>query len=362
MIKRLSVLIVWLTTLGGAYLLGQRHGALPLNITPTAPLENAAGSLAQRSLQSEHDSVKAADADADLMAVRDWDALASRTLARGNLENLLNLADSLAADGRTEDAIELLNALLRRDVSHRALFVLSDVYMMDGQMQAALEPLFRILDYPETPEVADRARQRLNLIINTIEQQLSNAQDVAGLLAFFEMLAAREPGYDRHRYRLAHWLAKTGDPIKASELLQQVGSVGVSDAEREQLANEISAASRQLPFEREGNGYFADVSVSGMPYQATRQLRLLVDTGATTTSLAEDSLKAMGARQLDRRVRVATANGVTEMATYRLNTLEVGDLEVSDLVVLGLADPPRGVDGLLGMDVLDRLPKAVGTP
>lgn len=353
---------MWLTTLGGAYLLGQRHGARPPDITPNALTESGTLSFEQRSLTSERNSEQAADAAADLVAVRDWDALASRALAQGNLENLLNLADSLAADGRTTDALELLNVLLRLDVSYRALFALSDVYMMDGQLQASLEPLFRILDYPETSEVADRARQRLNLIINTIEQQLSNAQDMAGLLAFFEMLADREPGYDRHRYRLAHWLAKAGDPITASELLQQVGSIGVSDAEREQLANEISAASRQLPFEREGNGYFADVSVSGMPYQATRQLRLLVDTGATTTSLAVDSLKAMGARQLDRRVRVATANGVTEMPTYRLNTLRVGDLEVSDLVVLGLADPPRGVDGLLGMDVLDRLPKAVGTP
>lgn len=355
---------MWLTTLAGAYLLGQRYpaGSLDSASGSAAPAYRGTDSANAPPVRGARDSVKAADADADLVAAGDWDELASRNLARGNLEKLINLANALAADGRTSDAIALLSAYLQLDTSSQALFALSDVYMMDGQMKTSLEPLFRILDYPETLEVADRARQRLTLIINTLEQQLSNAEDIAGLIALFEMLASREPGYDRHRYRLAHWLIRAGDPITAEELLQQVGSVGVSDAERAQLAGEISAASRQLPFEREGNGYFAPVSVSGTPYQAVRELRLLVDTGATTTSLAVDRLTAMGARKLAGRVRVATANGVTEMSTYQLSTLRVGDLEVSDLVVLGLPEPPRGVDGLLGMDVLDRLPKAVGTP
>jgi clan AA aspartic protease (TIGR02281 family) len=91
-------------------------------------------------------------------------------------------------------------------------------------------------------------------------------------------------------------------------------------------------------------------------------VRLLVDTGATTTGISVALLQRLGARQLNRQVRVNTANGVTQMAMYRVSGLRVGNIEIADLEVLALPDPPHGAAGLLGMDVLDQLPKAVGTP
>jgi predicted aspartyl protease len=59
---------------------------------------------------------------------------------------------------------------------------------------------------------------------------------------------------------------------------------------------------------------------------------------------------------------VQTAGGVIESEVHRVTDLEIGALRLDSLSVLVLDGPlPRGVDGLLGMDVLSRFPGEPGT-
>jgi len=143
-------------------------------------------------------------------------------------------------------------------------------------------------------------------------------------------------------------------------VFREVGYVGVTEADRAALAREFRVAEAPLPFERVGSGYYADATVGVR--RGERPLRLLVDTGATVTGIAADVLDRLGAERLDRGARVGTASGTVLMPTYRLRSLKIGDLEVGEMVVLGLPTAPADADGLLGMDVLDQLPKLVGMP
>jgi clan AA aspartic protease (TIGR02281 family) len=353
--------VAWLGSVAAAYLFGQSQApGQPSAASSAVPDSAALAQIGSGRIEPDRD----VDQWEQLRLQQDWEALAAQAVSGDRAAELLLLAQDLGAAGRSADALALLDAFLRQTRSNAALFVQSDLLMMSGQMLAALEPLFQVLDYPETPEQARRARQRLDVIINAREQQLINSDDLAGLVMLFQQLSQRDPGYDRYRLKLAGWLLRSGDLTAARAQARELGSNGVSDAEREALAREIELAGSSLPFLREGPGYFADVVITapGRSGSGAESVRLLVDTGATTTGISVALLQRLGARHLNRQVRVNTANGVTQMAMYRVSGLRVGNIEIADLEVLALPDPPHGAAGLLGMDVLDQLPKAVGTP
>ncbi len=354
------MVVLWLVSLVIAYQLGRDSRS---DLYPLMPEPQPAEALP---LPAEQPLLRQAETPppitVDLLLTEDPNLLAARAYEQGESAALLAAAMTLAETGSAHRSVAVIEAYAALDASAEVLFVLSDLHMMHAAVLAALEPLFAILDYPETPEIARRAQQRIDMIINAHEQQLQNSDDSESLIALFEWLVERAPGYDRYRFKLAQWLFVSGDLTQAAGILQQTGSVGVSDAERETLEADIAAAAKQLPIEREGNGYYATVAVRTSAYSGDQSLRLLVDTGATTTSLAESLLRDLGAKRLPRRVRVATAAGVTEMATYQLAQLTLGGRSFENLVVLALPSAPGSVDGLLGMDVLDGLPKPVGTP
>ena len=299
---------------------------------------------------------------------------APQQIQPGNIDaadvDLLDQAEALVRDGRPSEATRLLTTYLRTaavqgsERHSRALFLMSDLHQMTGEVQLALAPLFQILRYPPSQATAERARQRLALLVNAREQQLINAEDFIGLVGYFEFLVREDPGYDGHRLKLARWLLKTGEPEAAEERIRQTGTVGVTQAEIEALQNEISIARTALPVEREAGAMYTAASVVGAGQP--RQFRFLIDTGATMTGLAESRLKSLGASLVQQGIRVQTANGIVELPVYRLRELRVGALVLKDMAVLGFADLPRGADGILGMDVLSRLggslAGAVGRP
>lgn len=280
------------------------------------------------------------------------------------------LAQDLVGEGKPHDALALLADYFAGNHSpgtehfSQALFLLSDLKQMTGEVEGALEPLLAILRYPPSEATARRARQRLDLLINAREQQLINAGDLVGLVSYFEMLTAAEPGYDGHRLKLARWLLRSDRADEAAALVRETGLNGVSQAEIDALHGEIELARTSLAVEHEGGAMYTGATVMGAA--AKRNFRFLIDTGATMTGLAETALESLGAVRIEEGIRVQTANGVVRLPVYRVKEVALGALVLRDLAVLGFADLPRGADGLLGMDVLHRLPGgvpgAVGSP
>lgn len=98
------------------------------------------------------------------------------------------------------------------------------------------------------------------------------------------------------------------------------------------------------------DGHFqADAEINGV------DVRLLVDTGATTMALAPDDAERIGfdldSLSYDRPVN--TANGRAYVAVVRLDSVEIGPIRMSDI---GATVHREGLNqSLLGMNVLDRL-------
>jgi len=98
------------------------------------------------------------------------------------------------------------------------------------------------------------------------------------------------------------------------------------------------------------DGHFqADAHINGT------QVRLLVDTGATTLALAPQDAERVGydlnALSFDRPVN--TANGRTYVAYVMVDSMSIGSIHLEDIAATVHRD---GLDiSLLGMNVLDRL-------
>lgn len=339
--KRTAIIIAWLVSVLLAYQAGQAGFGRSANapsggeLTPLADQQGAA-------------------------PVRQPAALATvNPAAAAVADDLLDGAGALVREGRPHEALTMLATYLEgapttaSENHSRALFLLSDLRQMTGEVELALAPLFEILRYPPSPATADRARARLNVLINAREQQLINADDLVGLVSYFEYLVSEEPGFDGHRLKLARWLLKSGEVEAAATVARETGLVGVKQAEIDALNKDIEVARTALPVEREAGAMYTAATVAGVRQRG--EFRFLIDTGATMSGLAESRLQALGATLIEEGIRVQTANGVVELPVYRLRALKVGALEMEDLAVLGFADLPRGADGILGMDVLDRL-------
>lgn len=99
-----------------------------------------------------------------------------------------------------------------------------------------------------------------------------------------------------------------------------------------------------------GDGHFwANVEINGAP------ARMLVDSGATVTSLSMDTAKAAGLdlNQNPIPVQIETANGVVMAHTSSVDRLTLGPIVATDLRV-DVAEA-FGTTNVLGMNFLSRL-------
>ena len=102
---------------------------------------------------------------------------------------------------------------------------------------------------------------------------------------------------------------------------------------------------------RSDSGHFeVDARVNGRP------LRLLVDTGATSTVLTERDAAAVGidVGALAYTMPIQTANGRTEAARARIDEIEIGTIRRQSLPVLVARSSGLG-QSLLGMNYLNTL-------
>ena len=101
----------------------------------------------------------------------------------------------------------------------------------------------------------------------------------------------------------------------------------------------------------DASGHFrATAAING------RDVKVLIDTGATVVALSYEDADDIGLRpgNLDFNVAVSTANGIAKAAAVTLDSVEIDGVEVEG--VAGLVLPEGTLKGtLLGMSFLSRL-------
>jgi aspartyl protease family protein len=109
--------------------------------------------------------------------------------------------------------------------------------------------------------------------------------------------------------------------------------------------------SRSVVVPRDGRGHFqVDARVNG------RRIGFMVDTGASVIALTTRDAAQLGIHPSQNAyvAEVKTANGVVRGTPSRLDTVEVGDIELHDVTALVLPDEALS-DNLLGLSFLSRL-------
>ena len=105
-----------------------------------------------------------------------------------------------------------------------------------------------------------------------------------------------------------------------------------------------------VPLIRRGDHYLIETA-----FNDTEKVVLMIDTGASITSLSRTSFAGLSGDQFELRgARMFnTANGVARGEVYRVGSISLGQALVEDVDVAILDyESPDGVDGLLGMNVL----------
>lgn len=111
-----------------------------------------------------------------------------------------------------------------------------------------------------------------------------------------------------------------------------------------------SGSSREVLLERSGDSHFyADTEIDG------RNIRMLVDSGASIVALTRSDAEAIGINVDDLPVggSASTAGGVVPMRMVMLDSVEVDGVEVRD-VQAAVIDSDMGIS-LLGQSFLSRL-------
>ena len=100
----------------------------------------------------------------------------------------------------------------------------------------------------------------------------------------------------------------------------------------------------KIPLERRGKHFIVSVFMDNIP------LRLMLDTGASTTSVRQDKLTSLTI--VKENVKFRTAGGVVFNHMYKANIFRMGEIELRDFKISGLSYYDEDSDGLLGMNFL----------
>lgn len=112
-----------------------------------------------------------------------------------------------------------------------------------------------------------------------------------------------------------------------------------------------SSGARVVNIERDSRGHFqVRARVEG------RELRFMVDTGASVIALTERDADQIGIRPRrdDFTVNVSTANGTVKAARVKLRSVDINGLKVDDVSALVLPNAALS-ENLLGLSYLSRL-------
>lgn len=355
--------MAWLTLAAGCYGAGYLHGGAGYDGAAQSqrpavhgPGDAAAPGTVQGTALVVDSQAAGADLDA-LLAEGDWFAVerwVQSNSGRLTTQHGQALRRSISQRMNKYDALVMRRILRSYLQVHAAdvpvLFLLSDLQQMSGMPDAALDTLFDISMLPVDAQTMAAVMTDLRQILRVMDTQLRTAGAHADREALWRSASQRLPVSDYFRFEWAAALAAGGAHDQALRVLDETGTSDVQQQDIDHLRERIEQDAQGVSFQRDGDRLLASArTINGM------QLSLLVDTGATVTTLTRDVLRTTGARRLRDTARIRTANGIVEAAVYEVPLLDVQGHRFENIRVLELPGDLPGLDGLLGLDLVDQM-------
>lgn len=161
-------------------------------------------------------------------------------------------------------------------------------------------------------------------------------------------LAQRVPWGQAARMALA-WIAIFGVVIIVYSQRDSFARIW-RDVSRDLIGGGQEVRGDTVRIARSPDGHFwANVTING------RSLRMLVDSGATSSALSIDTARSLGidVADLGSPVIIGTANGDIEAYRVRMQHMQLGSITAEDLPAV--VSPAFGDTSVIGMNFLSRL-------
>lgn len=279
---------------------------------------------------------------------------------------ILSHARQLVTESRFSLAEQLLQRFLiatYRDVEARIL--LAEVYLGEQDFNAAIDQFYEVRGYAYRPVMLQRISSRIQSTVAELASSLKANNEQNALLVLYQHLTQLEPDHAPWFIGLASAQLALDDKEAARRSLLLVSQDPDVGAQAQVMLSELTIALAEMhdtepqfaatevvgiPLHRSGNHFIVDASPA-----RNRNLRLLIDTGASLTMLTPDVFEQPGIqyKNTGRSGVFNTANGLVQAPIYVLDSLSVGDWQVNQLEVGVLASHgDTKIDGLLGMNFL----------
>lgn len=232
---------------------------------------------------------------------------------------------------------------------------------------------YSLLEYQ--PDLLENKLRELTKVANLHRNDLQKRGDSLSVRNLFQKLYEAHPSYARFQLSLSEAQIALGDIDAARQLLDilqydpDLGNVAQQtlaqlddDAQRSKLKQlakqpkeEFLPSDIVVPLTKIGNSFLANVSFNNKP------VRMLLDTGASITSMSADAIRRLGFEPIGRSIQISTANGLTAAPLYRADKVRLGRFNIEGLVVAEINLGREGqFQGLLGTDLLNKVNKNYG--
>ncbi len=298
----------------------------------------------------------------DLSVSKPSEILTSSPPAELNLDKLTALLNS----GQFSELKYLLQQKLRQHPNNIELLLLEAELMMKTEpLSEALLHYHSLLKLPLGGELKKQIQQRITQLLQRTINELKETQSWELLAQFLEPLFQQYPTDKQITLGLAE---AYGQQRKYTLMEDTLASLSPEDAQLQALRQRLRVLEKNqpdefaqkqdvdeseyqtVPLQRYGDHYLIDVLFGSVAST------LLIDTGASTTAVTQDTMNSITQQQKTIRIGVftlRTAAGVIESEMNQVFNVSVGEFSFPQLNVMTLENTTMSeADGLLGMNVL----------
>jgi clan AA aspartic protease (TIGR02281 family) len=303
-------------------------------------------------------------------------------LSSSQLKSLKSALLSLALGPNSKDTSQAKSVLLATSKAFDELIVwrhLGDAAVSDNDWDTAFTAYLRASELENNPIGLEQLLLKLVAGSGHLRSSFEANNDQLSVKNLYQNLNDLHPNFQRFQYELAISQLKLGETESAKRLLQpliydlELGEVSAqalaqidsqakispSEQLREPETSPVITGNTKtnirssdilVPLISVGSSFIVDSKIE------EQSARLLLDTGASITSLSSQLIEQLKLDHTGQSIRLSTANGVTNARIYRVKQLRLGSLVLRDMLVaeINLSDN-RNFQGLLGTDALNQL-------
>ena len=308
-------------------------------------------------------------------------ALIRMALSFGKVLDAINLLNSLNTQMSSEEIDSAISLILGTIVeSQHANLKLAQVYALhlaklfdridtwqlaadlsvrNKDWENAIESSIRWLQREYRPDEIEHITQSLIRVASQQRAKLEKEEDQLSIVGLYQRLHQSLPEVDRFVYELALAYLRVNQEELAIPLLEQLQSSPELAAlakktlirleePTESIAVEKNKDQLVVPLIRAGNNLLVKATINN------QNLLLLLDTGASITSLSRSAINRLGLSDTGKTITLSTANGLRNSPLYTTKQLRLDNYRVNNLIVAEVDLPYSSkIDGLLGTDVLN---------